>query len=75
MISKKTGAKIIIKPSNDPRSYRVDSEKLLKTGFKPSRCVSDAIEELILSYKNGDIQDKEECYNLKWMQKNHLDLT
>lgn len=73
IISKKTGAKIIIKPSNDPRSYRVDSGKLLKTGFKPSKCVSDAIEEIILSFKNGDIHDKDECYNLKWMQKHRLD--
>ena len=61
------------KPSNDPRSYRVDSWKLLKTGFKPSKCVSDAIEEIILSFKNGDIHDKDECYNLKWMQKHRLD--
>ena len=72
IVSKKTGAKIIVKPSNDPRSYRVDSDKLLKTGFKPHKCVSDAIEEIIASYKDGDIQDKEECYNLHWMQKHRF---
>ena len=37
MASKKTGAKINIKPSNDPRSYRVNSNKLLETGFLQAR--------------------------------------
>ena len=36
---------------------------------------SDAIEEIIASYKNGGIQDKEECYNLNWMQKHRLGVT
>lgn len=36
-ISSKLGAEIEIKPSNDPRSYRLDSSKLLATGFKPRK--------------------------------------
>src|SRR3990167_683795 len=30
-------AEIKITPSNDPRSYRINSDKLLKTGFKPKK--------------------------------------
>ena len=33
-ISKKIPADILITESNDPRSYRQDSSKLLNTGFK-----------------------------------------
>ena len=36
-ICKFTGAEIDRKPSNDPRSYRVCSNKLLRTGFAPKK--------------------------------------
>jgi len=72
MVSKHTNATITIKPSNDPRSYRVSSAKLLATGFKPSKTVEDAIKEISLAYKQGLIQDEDRYYNLKWMQKEVL---
>ena len=34
-VQEKTGANIDISESNDPRSYRQDSTKLLATGFEP----------------------------------------
>ena len=46
-IQKKTGAKIIVNKNRDIRSYRQDSSRLLKTGFKPQYNVDFAIEELI----------------------------
>ena len=38
--------KLFSKNNLDPRSYRLDSSKLLKTGFKPKKKVEDAIQEL-----------------------------
>ncbi len=72
MVSLKTNAKIEIKPSNDPRSYRINSDKLLATGFKPSKKVKDAIQEMIDLYRSGTLEDLEENYNLKWMERHKL---
>ena len=63
-----TGAEIDRKPSNDPRSYRVCSDKLLKTGFAPKKNVSTAIKEIIKAYSEGKLINKDIFYNLKWMQ-------
>lgn len=72
MVAKHTNATITIKPSNDPRSYRVSSAKLLATGFKPSKTVEDAIQEISAAYKQGSIKDEDRYYNLKWMQQEVL---
>ena len=67
MISAKTGANIDILPSNDPRSYRVNSDKLLSTGFRPLYTVSDAVDDLIVKFQNGELVDETRCHNLNWM--------
>lgn len=72
LIKSKLNVPIIVKASNDPRSYRVDSSKLLKTGFKPSKSVADSINEIINAFKNNKLQDEDHFYNLKWMQKKIL---
>ena len=72
MVSLKTNAKIEIKPSNDPRSYRINSDKLLKTGFKPTKTVEIAIKEMIDLFRDNVLEDKDENYNLKWMEKHKL---
>ena len=41
-----TGSKIIIKHSNDPRSYRQNSDRIIKEGFKPQKKIEDAIIEI-----------------------------
>ena len=51
-IKKKTGAKIIKNKNRDIRSYRQDSSRLLKLGFKPKYNVDFAIDELIYFFKN-----------------------
>ncbi len=61
-------AEIKITPSNDPRSYRLNSDKLLKTGFKPKKTVQDAINEIVALYRSGQLKDEPNCYNLKTMQ-------
>jgi nucleoside-diphosphate-sugar epimerase len=60
---------IIITESNDPRSYRVNSDRLLSTGFRPKKTVDDAIKEIIEKYRSGELRDEEQWYNLTWMQK------
>ena len=65
-------AKIDIRPSNDPRSYRVNSDKLLKTGFRPRKNVRDAIMEIAEAYRSGRLKDEDRFYCLKWMQQKIL---
>jgi nucleoside-diphosphate-sugar epimerase len=72
LISKKIPAEISITPSNDPRSYRINSDKILATGFKPKKTVDDAVKEIIKKYKNNELKDEERFYNLKWMEQTIL---
>ena len=65
----KAEAKISVLPSNDPRSYRVNSDKLLATGFRPKKTVQDAINDICEAYRAGLLKDDERWHNLKWMQK------
>lgn len=57
------------KPSNDPRSYRMNSEKLLNAGFIPKRTVDMAIGDMVAAYAAGLIKDEECNYNLNVMRK------
>tara|TARA_B110000495_G_C22451826_1_gene282211 strand:- start:44 stop:346 length:303 start_codon:yes stop_codon:yes gene_type:complete len=61
-------AEIIVTESNDPRSYRINSDKLLASGFKPRRNVQYAIKEICEKYEEGLLIDEDRFYNLKWMQ-------
>lgn len=63
------GCDIEVKPSNDPRSYRVNSDKILATGFLPKKTVDDAIKELAGLYSQGVLKNEDRFHNLKWMQK------
>src|SRR3954466_5907002 len=71
-VAQQVEAEIVVTESNDPRSYRVNSDKLLATGFRPQKTVDDAIREIIQKYKSGDLNDDEHFYNLKWMQQEVL---
>ncbi len=62
-------AEIRVTESSDPRSYRVNSDKLLKTGFTPRKSVADAIRELVELYRYGTLQDAPIHHNLAWMQQ------
>ena len=72
LITKHVPAEISITASNDPRSYRINSDKLLSTGFKPKKTVDDAVQEIIQKYKNNELKDEDHFYNLKWMQQTVL---
>ena len=69
MVCKASEAEIVVSPSNDPRSYRVNSDKLLATGFTPKKTVRDAIEELAGLYSQGVLKNEPMFHNLRWMQQ------
>ena len=62
-------AEIIVTPSNDPRSYRLSSKKLLDTGFAPKFTVADAVNEIIAAVREGRLKDEDVYYNIKTMKK------
>jgi nucleoside-diphosphate-sugar epimerase len=62
-------AEIRVTESTDPRSYRVNSDKLLGTGFRPTKTVDDAIEEIIAKFRAGVLRDEDHFYNLRWMKR------
>ena len=50
-------AEIVVTESNDPRSYHLNSNKLLNTGFKPSRNVQAAITEILDAFQPKKITE------------------
>ena len=72
IVTKHVPVEIVVTESNDPRSYRVNSDKLLATGFKPQKTVEDAVKEIIAKYRSGNLQDEDRFYNLKWMEQTVL---
>lgn len=67
-IAAKIPCEIEVTPSNDPRSYKVNSDRILAAGFKPEKSVNDAITEVIASYQRRDLRDEDRWYNLRWME-------
>ena len=57
---------------NDPRSYRQNSDKLLKTGFRPLFSVEDAIIEIKERLQNKKILINDKCHTVKWMKKRSI---
>ena len=72
LVTKHVPVEIEITESNDPRSYRVNSDKILNTGFKPKKGVENAILEIIEKYNSGILKDEDKFHNLKWMQSNQF---
>jgi nucleoside-diphosphate-sugar epimerase len=72
LVTKHVPVEIVVTASNDPRSYRVNSDKLLATGFKPRKTVEDAVREIMDKYRSGALRDEDRFSNLKWMQKTVL---
>ena len=72
IVSKKIHCNIEIKKNtSDPRSYRLDSSKLLKIGFKPKKNLTNAIEELKNLYFKKILKDKPSYHSVNWL-KNKL---
>lgn len=69
IVSKKVNAKIEINKNFDLRSYRVDSSKLIKTGFRPKKNISFAIDELIQKFNANKLKVKPNFFSVKWLKK------
>ena len=72
MVKNRLGADIIVSESNDPRSYRQNSDKLLNTGFKQEFGVDYAINEIIEAYNKKELIESDQCYTVKWMKNLNL---
>jgi nucleoside-diphosphate-sugar epimerase len=54
--------------SLDRRSYRMDSSKLMKAGFKPRFTVRDAVKELIAA----NVKEEDGSFNLRSMKRSAI---
>lgn len=68
LVQKHVPCEVVVKDSNDPRSYRLDSTKLMNLGFKRSKGIEDAIIELKGAYNKGLVKDSDHCHNVRWMK-------
>lgn len=68
-VSEFAPAEIVVEESNDPRSYRLNSGKLLATGFRPTKCVADGIRDVIAAFRRGQVKCEDNCYNIRAMRK------
>jgi nucleoside-diphosphate-sugar epimerase len=64
----KSKSKILIKPSNDPRSYRQNSDRIIKEGFLPEKKIEDAILEIQKKFNNKKITQKENFYRINTLK-------
>lgn len=71
-VASKVPAQIVVSASNDPRSYRQNSDKLLATGFVQKFSVADAINDVVAKFKSGELVDRDQYYTVRWMK--HLNL-
>ena len=72
MVTSEVPARIDVKPSGDPRSYRVSSARLLATGFTPKKDTRTAIREMVAAYRDGRLRDEPICHNVRWMKQHHF---
>lgn len=68
LVTKHIPAEIVVSESNDPRSYRLSSRKLLATGFEPVAGVETAIRELVEEHRRGTLREDVSCYNIRAMK-------
>ena len=71
-VAEKVDCDITVTASQDPCSYRLNSDKLRNTGFELAKGVDDAIDELIDAYRVGRVLDEPVCHNVHWMKKHYL---
>ena len=69
LVAARVGASIRALPVVDVRSYRLNSDKLLATGFQPKYTVEDAIDGMIQKFNEGKLKDETRWHNLLSMPK------
>jgi nucleoside-diphosphate-sugar epimerase len=68
MVKNKINSEIVVSESNDPRSYRQNSDKLLNTGFEKKYSIEDAIDEIKIAFEKGELVESDQCYTVRWMK-------
>jgi nucleoside-diphosphate-sugar epimerase len=71
-IAEQVPAEIEIRPSADPRSYRLCSDRLLATGFRPKKSVAMAVGELASAFREGRLSEQPNWHNVSWMREHNL---
>ena len=70
-IASSTNAEIVTTKSDDNRSYRLCSDKILQAGFEPQFSVADAVKDLTNAYSSGVLQDGPETRSVEWLRRNY----
>lgn len=68
-VKAKVPCEIVVTESNDPRSYRLSSKKLLATGFEPKFGVADGVREVIEAFNAGKLKMEDRWFNIKTMKQ------
>ncbi len=71
-IQSKIDCEIEIIESNDPRSYRQCSDKLIETGFAQKFNIDNAIDEISDAFYSNNLVEDDSCYTVKWMKNKVL---
>lgn len=61
-------SKILVKKTNDLRSYRQNSDRVIKKGFKPEKKIEDAIKEIKIKFLEKKIINKESYYRINTLK-------
>lgn len=69
LVAQRTGADVEYRDSNDARSYRLDSGLLAAAGWKPTRTVADAIDDIVHAHNRGELIDRDEMSRVNWMRQ------
>jgi len=69
LIQKIIPSKIILSKIKDIRSYRLDSSKIIKTGFKPKFKVIDAVLKIKKKFNENKLEIRENNFSVDWLKK------
>jgi hypothetical protein len=73
LVAQQIPARIMVAvESADPRSYRLNSTKLLATGFAPKKNVAVAVAELAAAFASGTLVDRPNWHTVSWMKQQQL---
>jgi nucleoside-diphosphate-sugar epimerase len=73
LIAAEIPAEVEIQSANtDPRSYRLNSDRLCATGFQPKKNVRAAVGELAGAYREGRLTDEPNWHTVHWMKAHNL---
>ena len=68
-VAARVPAEIAVSASNDPRSYRLNADRLRATGFTPRHGVDEAIAEIAEAVGAGRLHDTDDGYNIRTMKR------